>query len=409
MRRRGMMMGFLFLAAVLSQSVQAKEAPKKKEWTFLVFLNGFNNLDSFGLEDINEMEKVGSTDKINVVVQWASLRTRTVKRLYIQKDNDMNQITSPVIEDLGAADMGSYKELEKFVAWGAKNYPAEHYFVDIWNHGNGWQVDADGVVGAGVEAGVRNISYDDIHGTEITTEELGQAMRTFAEIIGHKVDIVGMDACLMAMVEVAAELASSTQFLAASEDLEPGPGWPYDAFLTEWNKRNKASPKDVGRILTKAYVQSYWDESEISFGSYDLSKYGLFAEKTKTLFTKLQGCTPDDWKKAFKEIKTYPTYTHSSYVDMEYAFRGLEQQMCSQFGSGIFTAWTHVRASLNKLVSYKESTPGHSDSPATMSFWFPKSSYEYKQYKDRYQAMQFDRDTGWTKNIENMIPFMSSW
>ncbi|MCM0607125.1 MAG: hypothetical protein KA715_13630 [Xanthomonadaceae bacterium] len=392
-----------------SNAVGSAEKTKQKEWTFLVFLNGFNNLDRFGLEDINEMEMVGSTDKVNVVVQWASMSSRKVKRLYIQKDNDKYKITSPVIEDLGSADMGSYKELENFVKWGAEKYPAKHYFVDIWNHGNGWQVDAEGNVAQGVEPGVRNISYDDIHGTEITTEQLGVAMQTFAKAIEHKVDIVGMDACLMAMVEVAGELASSTQFLAASEDLEPGPGWPYDVLLTEWNKGGRKSPSFVGKILTKAYVKSYWNDDDISFASYDLSKYDKFASKTKVLFSRLQQCNASDWEKAFKEIKTYPTYTHSSYVDMEYAFRGLEKTMCSEFGMGIGAAWRKVRTSMNRMVDYKESTPGHKYSPATMSFWFPKSSYEYKRFKTRYQAMQFDRDTGWTKIVENMIPFMSNW
>lgn len=410
-RRQVMLMGFLFALSLctVSQDVKAAATPKKKEWTFLVFLNGFNNLDRFGLADINEMEKVGSTDKVNVVVQWASLRDRKVRRLYIQKDNDTKKITSPVIEDLGSADMGSYKELQNFAIWGAKNYPAEHYFVDVWNHGNGWQVDADGDVSPGVEPGVRNISYDDIHGTEITTEELGLAMQDFANVIGQKVDIVGADACLMAMVEVAAELAPSTNFLVASQDLEPGDGWPYDQLLTDWNAKPKASAKDVGKILTKRYVKSYWDQDEISFASYDLSKYDLFAQKTRELLHKLQQCTDSDWERAYKEVKEYPTYTHSSYVDMEYAFKGMQKMMCSEFGLGINQAWSGLKAALNLMVSYKEVTPGHAESPSTIGYWFPKSKSEYNQYKDRYSKMQFNRDTGWMISIEKMIPYMNSW
>ena len=413
MRRQVMLVGFLlaFIASAISQDVNASSAPhpQKKEWTFLVFLNGFNNLDRFGLADLNEMEKVGSTDKINVVVQWASMRERKVRRLYVQKDNDTKKITSPVIEDLGSADMGSYKELQNFVKWGAEHYPAEHYFVDVWNHGNGWQVDADGDVSAGGVSGVKNISYDDVHGTEITTEELGLAMQDFANVLGQKVDIVGADACLMAMVEVAAELAPSTNFLVGSQDLEPGDGWPYDQLLTDWNNKPKASAKDVGKILTKRYVKSYWNQDEISFASYDLSKYDEFARETRDVLHRLQQCTDQDWQKAFNEVKTYPSYTHSSYVDLEYAFKGMQKMMCSNYGLGITQAWSGLRTALNMMVSYKEVSPAHKGNPATIGYWFPKSKTEYNQYKDRYSKMQFNRDTGWMISIEKMIPFMSEF
>ena len=40
------------------------------EWTIMVFLNGDNNLESFGLTDYREMIQVGSSEKVNVVVQF---------------------------------------------------------------------------------------------------------------------------------------------------------------------------------------------------------------------------------------------------------------------------------------------------------------------------------------------------
>jgi hypothetical protein len=40
-----------------------------REWTVLGYLAGDNNLDGAAVEDINEMEVVGSTDQVNVVVQ----------------------------------------------------------------------------------------------------------------------------------------------------------------------------------------------------------------------------------------------------------------------------------------------------------------------------------------------------
>jgi hypothetical protein len=93
------------LAALLAFAAKAQPMAEK-DWTVLVFLNGINSLDSFGPEDINEMEKVGSTDKVDVVVEWGSYSARKVQRLLVTKDDDANVIGSPIIQDLGLKGYG---------------------------------------------------------------------------------------------------------------------------------------------------------------------------------------------------------------------------------------------------------------------------------------------------------------
>ena len=39
-------------------------------WTFMVFINGDNNLEGAGIEDINEMEMAGSSEDVNILVQF---------------------------------------------------------------------------------------------------------------------------------------------------------------------------------------------------------------------------------------------------------------------------------------------------------------------------------------------------
>ena len=40
----------------------------------MVFMNGDNNLVEAGFDDLNEMEQVGSSDDVNVIVQLDSTR-----------------------------------------------------------------------------------------------------------------------------------------------------------------------------------------------------------------------------------------------------------------------------------------------------------------------------------------------
>ena len=61
-------------------STNNEKSKAEKEWTFLLYLNGNNNLDSFGKLNINQMEAAGSSDAVNLVVQWASLANRDTRR-----------------------------------------------------------------------------------------------------------------------------------------------------------------------------------------------------------------------------------------------------------------------------------------------------------------------------------------
>ena len=42
----------------------------KADWTVMVFLNAKNNLEPFSFGNCEQMAKVGSTDQVNVVVEF---------------------------------------------------------------------------------------------------------------------------------------------------------------------------------------------------------------------------------------------------------------------------------------------------------------------------------------------------
>ena len=55
------------LVVICSPPVMTQEPPAS--WTFLVYLDGDNNLEDAAIDDLNEMEVVGSTADANIVVQ----------------------------------------------------------------------------------------------------------------------------------------------------------------------------------------------------------------------------------------------------------------------------------------------------------------------------------------------------
>jgi len=223
-----------------------------KEWTVMVFVNGKNNLERFAMEDMNEMEKIGSSDQINVVTEigrmsgydssdgnWVGAR-----RYLVQKDGDTNKITSPVVADLGRVDMGDYEHLIDFGNWAKANYPAKKYMLVVWNHGSGWDK-------VGPPTG-KGISYDDETNTHITTPQLGLALQGMGGVA-----VYGSDACLMQMPEVNYEIKDYVEYIVGSEETEPGDGYTYDLLLGPLVSNPYMSAEELGKLTVDAYSDFY--------------------------------------------------------------------------------------------------------------------------------------------------------
>lgn len=386
-------------------SISAWSAEPLREWSFLIFLNGHNNLDSYGEMNINQMEKIGSSDQLNVLVQWASMNKPTTQRLWIQKDDDFAKVTSPVVQDLGKpADMGDPQSLEDFITWGAENFPAKHYFVVVWDHGSGWHLNSLNKPRPRGGIYPQDISWDDRSGNYMTTEQLGQVIDRSAQRIGHKIDIVGTDACLMAMTEVAGELASNTSVFVGSEEVEPGAGWPYDTFLQRWMAKPNASAADVGRFLVEEYTASYSGGSngkqEVTLSAIALDQLGGLAQEMKVLGQKLARVTSAEAAKVLVALKASQTFTYSDYVDLAHFGRLLEAQKID----GLSSLIKRVQKAQARLVIANGTTDAYREAGG-VAFWMPRSSYTYDQYIRRYSALHWNQSTQWDQALAHLLPY----
>lgn len=388
-------LSFLGTQQLSASELTAKQDAKvQKEWTFLLFLNGHNNLDSFGDYNINQMEEIGSTKDLNMVVEWGSQSFGKTRRLYIQKDKDTQVVTSPVVESSERVDMGDYKTLVDFVKWGAKNYPAKHYMVAVWNHGNGWHKFR-------TDNSARDISYDDNTGHKITTEQLGLAMKESAQAIGHKIDIYGSDACLMAMAEVGAEMNDSVDFMVGSEDLEPGYGWPYNTWMKRWTAKANATPAEVSKFLTQEYIKAYnggiYGTQDVTFSAMNLNYLPQLMNSVKNLATSLKGLSPADLKATKAASLQAVSYYLPDYKDMG----SFVDKLSSAKTNIKETLLSEVKDSVKNVVIENGATGSFVGSQG-VSFWFPEYSWEYDQYAERYSKMNFNKATGWLSYLESI-------
>lgn len=231
---------------------------ERKKWTVLVYICADNDLERFGLSDINEMEQVGSSKDVNLVAQIDRLsggKGDTIadgnwvgtRRYFVTKDADTNKVTSPMVMNLGETNMGNKKTLADFLKWGVSTYPADNVVVVVWNHGMGWT----------------GIAHDEEADEYMRIEDVAWALREGQKELSKvnkkasKFAVIDFDACLMGTIEVAYEISDTADFLVASEETEPGEGMPYADYLAPLVKNPALSAKELTKRMVGTYVYSY--------------------------------------------------------------------------------------------------------------------------------------------------------
>ncbi len=376
------------LIAILFFSFRAF-ATDTKDWNFLVFLNGVNSLDSYGELNINQMEQIGSNDKMNIIVQWGSLERPGVQRLFIKKDADSSQVTSPVVQNMGAVDMGDWHQLVDFANWAQDQYPAKHTFLVVWNHGSGWH--RPNFV-------IKDISSDDRTGNSISTEELGQAMQEIASHLGHKVDIYASDACLMGMVEVADQMKASVNYFIGSQDLEPGAGWPYNTFLRKWQAQPTASSIEISKMLSREYKAAYtggiYGHDSATMSVFDLNFMDAYHQAIRSFTAEMAQMSSAKKIAVVKALQESKYFAMTDYRDMmDFTNKLMASSLIKKTGEDL-------KAAHDKLVianDQNQDTMTHG-----LSIWLPSDLSEYKRYSQRYEDLEFNKNTKWKDFLQQL-------
>ncbi len=296
----------LFLLSLVTVNIAPIHAA---EWTFMVYLDADNNLEEAGIDDFLEMAAVGSNSNVNIVVQFDRIPDysslygdlTTCKRFLVTAG--MTPTAENAIEDIGEVNMGAPNTLTEFVNWGVTNYPATNYAIILWNHGGGWRLTRDKLMKA--------VCWDDTNnGDCMYTQEL----RTALEAVADNMDVVGFDACLMAMIEVAYEIKDEGSVMVGSEELEPGDGWPYDTILSDLVAAPTMTAAALGSIIVSRYGESYgglYTQSAV-----DLSELDNLADAVSD-FAQTVMDEDDDWTVIDDARDEAGCYGYTYYRDLK--------------------------------------------------------------------------------------------
>ncbi|WP_169314612.1 clostripain-related cysteine peptidase [Thiothrix nivea] len=230
------------------------------EWTIMIFMNGDNDLERWAVMDFNEIAKVDFGSMVNVVVQfdrigdYISTNPQWTGCLRFKMFKGIEPLPTFAVQNMGELNMGSGKVLGDFVQWSRQNYPAKHYMLDVWNHGQGWRLATD--TGISVSGRYKYISSDSTQGDIMYNRELQDSL--FNVLKGEKLDVIGFDACLMATIETGFAMRNIAHVMVASEEIEPLSGWRYN----HWLQLLVDDPSMDAVALGKMLVDSYRNTSE---------------------------------------------------------------------------------------------------------------------------------------------------
>jgi len=260
-----------------------------KDWTILVYMAADNDLSSYALMDLYEMEAgyrsgerlAGSTLKLDLIVQSDVSGSSHTRRFHMFQTNEafedhrnikffesmkVTDVQSPIVEIVPSRKGArAEEEFENFLSWGVRKYPAKNYAVFVWGHGQGWTAgDSNNQQLRGRLLDVKDVelpfehretnkvdsrhshksehvfggigfnsSSQDFLSIPALSRALNKVVRD--DLVGKPFALYASDACLMQMIEVATEISDSAAYIIGSTQVQDFMGLPYRNVLREIN------------------------------------------------------------------------------------------------------------------------------------------------------------------------------
>ena len=274
--------------------------PNGETWSVFVYLCGTDlesekgNLASINIEEMLGAEK---SDHVNIVFQtggtkawgYPDIDPSKLQRYEVQGNGFILKDEQPL------ASMGRAVTLGNYLQWGVKNYPADKYMCLFWNHGGG---------------SVAGVCFDELYQNDsLDLDELAKGI----SMAGVQFEMIGFDTCLMSSLETAAAIAPYARFMTGSEEIEPGTGWDYTAWLSYLANNSKSAGLDLGKNISDTYFQKCAlseTDSIVTLSVVDLSAIPRLVSSFDAMAEEMKGVaeSPDQFQTFSQAIAKAENY-----------------------------------------------------------------------------------------------------
>lgn len=323
--------------------------------TFMTYISAVNDLFPFAGRNLKQMQNIGSNERLTITAHFDMHRPGQPKltRRFLIGKNKLIQIGPDY-----SMDSGEVNTLTSFCKWAIESYPADDYILVLWNHGTGILepiikrainpaqlftinpttklielnrsisfFDFIKEQNALIKPELRGICFDDTTGNYLTNQKLKEALHIITNdyLKGNKLSLIGFDACLMSMIEVASIVKDYAHIMVSSQEVELGTGWPYAEVLAPYLTHSPDTITFAKHIVTsfdKAYskitndfTQSALDLAYLPLIEQNVDKLslllikGLKNQKNKTVKESIRLSRHKNFCTHFDET-TYLDYKH---------------------------------------------------------------------------------------------------
>jgi hypothetical protein len=221
----------LLSCSLATSSIQSSS----KKWTWIFY----NDADFEGYDPTDDFAKEAySSENLNIIILQDN-NTSPAFLWYVDENHNKK-----LLEEMGEVNMGDYITLKNLVNYSKQNFPAERYFLSVYNHGMGW-------MGACI---------DDTNNDWLTMKEFQMALEETGGV-----DIICFTApCLMGAIESTYELRNCADVYIGSEEVSGFIYW-FDVIgdvCDLLNEKSSLSNIEIGQELI-SLIDENLDSSEI--------------------------------------------------------------------------------------------------------------------------------------------------
>jgi len=347
--------------------------------------------------DISEITSSGfDEENINYLIytggskDWDNPNITDDKNCILKVDN--GDLT--LLEEEEQKNMGDSDTLSDFINYCYEGYPADQYYLILWNHGGG---------------SFNGYGFDELTNDCLSLMELDNALAATPFEGDNKLEFIGFDACLMATIEVADALSPYANYLVASQEPEPGFGWDY-SFLSEIEKGDSAV--DIGTLIVDNYIataeevfaMSPFSYSDVTLSILDLNQ----VDEVETALDDMYAIAKDDltpetynqfskMRAGTKEIAPMYSGEYSyDFVDMI----DMTDKMSAMYPSEANT----LKSAISNMIVYQDANV---KKEYGVSIYYPYNAKDYSQY---YVPMfkTFDFAPNYTSYIESFRSYLTN-
>ncbi len=371
------------------------------KWTIMLYGAGNNDLDqanngtSYIVQDVQDMEKVGSQSGVNMIAMVSRYggggNARYYHVEYFPNENP-NQLSSPELQNLGTKDMSDPQTLRNFLNYCKANYPADRYQLIIDDHGAGWPGScSDDLAGAG---GLLTLPETR---EAIASSDLG------------RVDILTWHACLMSMTEVAYELRSVCDFMTSCQFTMPMENILGADLWLGWLKDNQdASDENYARKVVESVItRAQFKQKTTHYALIKMSEMQNLGAALGNFGNILVSEGGAHWNEVLQAWNT----THSTnldnpkYVDIREFTNNIQAQPNLSTSNLINQNAVAVRNALNAAVPFTDTyfhTPDQPVPRGGLNVYIPYQLDQFVPDSVNYSSLQW-RATNWHGFISTFV------